>query len=211
MRDRVRGLYAITPEGLAPDVLLDRCERALHGGARLVQLRDKHADAATGLALARALKAACDRTGALFIVNDDVALARAAGAHGVHVGRDDAGIAHARAALGPHALVGASCYDDLDRARRCAAEGADYLAFGSVYPSPTKPLAVRAPLALFAAARPFGCPLVAIGGITLAHAPAVIDAGADALAVVTDVFDAPDIAARAAAYARLFPDQEPFR
>ena len=101
-------------------------------------------------------------------------------------------------------LLGASCYDSLDAARAAVAAGADYVAFGSVFPSPTKPSAVRAPLSLFGAARQLGVPLVAIGGITLENAPRLLEAGADSLAVISDLFEAPDIAERARAYGKLF-------
>ena len=99
-------------------------------------------------------------------------------------------------------LLGASCYDRPELAQAAIAAGADYVAFGSVFASPTKPAAVRAPLALFA--NPLGVPLCAIGGITLENAPRVLEAGADLLAVLSDLFDAPDIRARAAQYQRLF-------
>src|SRR6185503_12069868 len=102
----------------------------------------------------------------------------------------------------PGKILGASCYADLASAQAAVGAGADYVAFGSVFPSPTKPAAVGAPLSLFA--QDLGVPLCAIGGITLENAPALIAAGADCLAVITDLFDAPDIAARAAAYERLF-------
>ena len=136
-----------------------------------------------------------------FIVNDDVELALAVRADGVHLGREDGDLAAARARL-PGRLLGASCYDRPELARRAVAAGADYVAFGSVFPSPTKPAADRAPLALFALE--LGVPKVAIGGITLENAPQVLAAGADCVAVITDLFDAPDVAARARAYGRLF-------
>jgi thiamine-phosphate pyrophosphorylase len=132
-----------------------------------------------------------------------VALALASGAGGVHLGRDDAAIADARGRLRGR-LIGASCYDDPGRARAAVAAGADYVAFGSVFASPTKPGAVRAPLSIFGEARSLGVPLCAIGGITFESAPQLVAAGADLLAVITDLFDAPDITARARQYARLF-------
>ena len=140
---------------------------------------------------------------ALELRHFDVRLALAVNADGVHIGRDDGEIGAARAAL-PGKLLGVSCYDDLAAARSAVAAGADYVAFGSVFPSTTKPGAVRAPLGLFRAAKALGVPLVAIGGITAQNAPAVLDAGADALAVISALFDAPDIAARAREFARLF-------
>ena len=145
----------------------------------------------------------CRRRGVPFIVNDDVELALEAGADGAHLGREDGALAAARKKLGGK-ILGASCYDSLAAARAALTEGADYVAFGSVFPSPTKPLAVHAPLALFAEARSLGVPLVAIGGITLASAPQLLRAGANCLAVISDLFDAPDIAGRARAYEKLF-------
>jgi len=195
-----RGLYAITPERLA------RVEDALASGALCaLQYRAKHADAATRRREAERLLARCRAHGVPLIVNDDLELALAIGADGVHLGRDDGELAAARARL-PGRLLGASCYDRVELAERAVAAGADYVAFGSVFPSPTKPTAVRAPLALFA--REFGVPKVAIGGITLDNAPRLLTAGADCLAVITDLFDAPDVAARARQYGRLF-EHEP--
>jgi thiamine-phosphate pyrophosphorylase len=202
----LRGLYAITPDGLSRDRLIARVDSALSGGARLLQYRSKERDAQQRAEVARALGALCRRHGATFIVNDDLELALALGADGVHLGREDGDLAAARARL-PGKLLGASCYDRIDLARAAIAASADYVAFGSVYPSPTKPGAVPAPLALFAQARPLGVPLCAIGGIRVENAPALIRAGADMLAVISDLFDARDIAARARAYTRLFDSE----
>lgn len=200
---RLRGLYAITPEGLAPDVLVARAERALEGGARLLQYRSKDAGPEHRAKVARALAASCRRRGARFIVNDDVELALAVDADGAHLGREDGDLVAARARLHGK-LLGVSCYDRIDLARAAVAAGADYVAFGSVFASPTKPEAVRAPLSLFAQARSLDVPLCAIGGVTARNAPTLIRAGADLLAVVSDLFDADDIAARARAFAKLF-------
>jgi thiamine-phosphate pyrophosphorylase len=202
----LRGLYAITPDALSRDQLITRVESALNGGVRLLQYRSKDGDAQQRAEVARALVALCRRHGAALIVNDDVELALAVGADGAHLGREDGDLAAARARL-QGKLLGASCYDRIDLARAATAAGADYVAFGSVYPSPTKPSAVSAPLALFAQARPLGIPLCAIGGITVENAPALIRAGADMVAVISDVFDAPDIAARAHAFTRLFDSE----
>jgi thiamine-phosphate pyrophosphorylase len=135
------------------------------------------------------------------IINDDLDLALELGAEGAHLGRDDGNLNAARRKLKGR-LLGASCYNDARLARAAVAEGADYVAFGSVFASPTKPGAVRAPLSLFRES--LGVPLCAIGGITLQNAPEVIAAGADLLAVISDVFEAPDIGARAADYGKLF-------
>ena len=197
---KLRGLYAITPEAADADTLMRQVSAALDGGIALLQYRRKKL---AGMQEATALAALCRGRGVPFIVNDDLALALACGADGLHLGRGDGDIAAARMRL-VGKVLGVSCYDSLDAARAAVAAGADYVAFGSVFASPTKPGAVRAPLSLFAEAGPLGVPRVAIGGITLENAPQLLAAGADGLAVISDLFDAPDIAARARAYGKLF-------
>ena len=201
----LRGLYAITPDGLPDEILLARVEAALRGGARLLQYRDKQSTPAQREAMAPVLCALCRRYGTGFIVNDDLALALRIDADGVHLGGSDGDLATARQALGPGKLLGASCYADFELARAAVAAGADYVAFGAVYPSPTKPQAVRAPLDLLARCRTeLKIPACAIGGITLANASPVVAAGADLLAVITDLFAAPDIESQARAFQHLF-------
>jgi len=146
------------------------------------------------LAQAGAIARLSARQHALFIVNDDADVAADAAADGVHLGEDDADIATVRARLGPDRLIGVSCYDDIERARAAVAAGADYVAFGSFFPSSTKPSARRADPAVLAAAQALGVPVVAIGGITAGNAGALIDAGADSLAVIADVFGHDDAA-----------------
>jgi thiamine-phosphate pyrophosphorylase len=192
---KLRGLYAITPDG--PDIV-GKVQKALEGGIALLQYRRKNEKSA---AEAKELLALARRHGIPFIVNDDVELALEVGADGVHLGREDGDLAAARKKMKAK-LLGASCYNRLDLAQAAAAAGADYIAFGSVFASPTKPAAVRAPLSLFS--NDLGKPSCAIGGITLQNAPQVIAAGADMVAVISDLFDAPDIAQRAAAYRKLF-------
>jgi thiamine-phosphate pyrophosphorylase len=133
-----------------------------------------------------------------------MALAAATGATGVHLGEYDGGIAAARDALGSRAIIGVSCYDDIARARAAALEGADYIAFGAFFPSPTKPQARHADATLLRQARPLGLPLVAIGGITLDNASTLVEAGADCVAVISALFGADDVRATAAAFATLF-------
>jgi thiamine-phosphate pyrophosphorylase len=201
----LRGLYAITPDGLADDVLLERVEEALRGGVSLLQYRDKQGSPSGRAGMARALRALCRRYGTGFIVNDDLALALKVDADGVHLGADDGDLAAARRALGPGKILGASCYADFELAREATAAGADYVAFGAVYPSPTKPQAVRAPLELFVRCRAeLHIPACAIGGITLDNAPALLAAGADLIAVISDLFATPDIESRARAFQHLF-------
>jgi thiamine-phosphate pyrophosphorylase len=201
----IRGLYAVTPDPRESPGderrWLEGIEAALAAGVPTLQYRDKTGDATLRGARARALAARCTAHGARLIVNDDPALAAAAGAHGVHLGRDDGSVAAARAALGAHALVGVSCYDSLERARAARDDGADYIAFGAMFPSGVKPGAVRAPLSLLAAgARETGLPVVAIGGIGVGRVAALVAAGADALAVISAVFAAPDPAAAVRAF-----------
>lgn len=205
MPPELRGLYAITPEQADGARLLADIEAALSGGCRIVQFRDKLSPMPERVARARALRQLTRRHAARLLINDDLALAYLVDADGVHLGRDDGNLAASRAILGPKRILGASCYADFSAARAASLAGADYVAFGAVYPSPTKPHAAAAPLELFAQTKnTLTAASCAIGGITLATAPALIAAGADLLAVITDLFSAPDIAGRAAAYQRLF-------
>jgi len=203
----LRGLYAVTPECSDTPVLLRDVANILKGGCRWLQYRDKTARAALRRERAEALQALCRAHGAALLINDDVALAQAVGAAGVHLGRDDGELSAARALLGPGRIIGASCYADLAAAQQAVAQGADYVAFGAVFASPTKPEAVQAPLSLLGQARRLGRPVCAIGGITLDNAPEIIAAGADLLAVISDLFTAPLLAERAAAYQSLFKEQ----
>lgn len=202
-----RGLYAVTPQGLCDDAraLNTAAEAALAGGAVMLQYRDKQGTPAQRRRNAEALAARCRAAGALFIVNDDVALAAACGADGVHLGQQDAALAEARAALGPDAVIGVSCGPVLARVQQAAAGGADYAAVGRMYPSATKPDAPGATLDDLRAARAAtALPLCAIGGVLPGHVPALVAAGADLVAAVAGVFDAPDIEAAARAYATAF-------
>jgi thiamine-phosphate pyrophosphorylase len=206
-RQPLRGLYAITPDCLAATVLLERVREALQGGAAFVQYRDKGGDAARRAETARALLVLCRQFGARLLINDDLALALAVGADGLHLGAADGQLSAARAALGGARLLGASCYDDFERARAAAAAGADYLAFGAMHPSSSKPLAVRASPSLITRCRAeLQLPACAIGGITVENAAPLLAAGADLLAVISDLFEAPDVASRAAAYQQLFEE-----
>lgn len=208
MTRKLAGLYAITPDEPRTDILLRKVGEALRGGASAVQYRNKTADPELRREQGCALAALCRAAGVVFIVNDDLELALELDAGGVHLGADDGDLAEARQRLGQAKLLGASCYNRLELAEAAAKAGADYLAFGSVFASATKPGAVRAPLAIFAQARRgIDLPLVAIGGITLENAPRVFAAGADAVAVISAVFDAADIAASAAGFTRLHQPQ----
>ena len=207
MTNKLRGLYAITPEYADGSRLLADTEAALAGGCRIVQYRDKTCPMPERVSRTRALRQLTRRYGASLLINDDLALAILVDADGVHLGKDDGNLKAARAMLGPERILGASCYADFAAAQAADATGVDYLAFGAVYPSSTKPTARPAPINLFVDARAgLSAASCAIGGITLANAPPLISAGADLLAVISDLFAAPDITARAAAYQRLFEE-----
>ncbi len=209
VKPELRGLYAITPEATDGERWLADIAAALAGGCRIVQYRDKTQAMAERVARAHALRALTRRHAATLLINDDLALCQLVDADGVHLGRDDGNLRHARQLLGPDRLLGASCYADLAAAAAASRAGADYVAFGAVYPSPTKPAAPRAAVDLFSQAKTMlTAKVCAIGGITLDNAPPLIAAGCDLLAVITDLFSAPDITAHAAAYQRLFDHQE---
>ncbi|MFH1044861.1 MAG: thiamine phosphate synthase [Pseudomonadota bacterium] len=208
MKRKLAGLYAITPDEPRTEVLVGKVGQALRGGAYVVQYRNKTAGPELRREQGRALAALCRAAGAAFIVNDDFELALELGADGAHLGADDGDLAEARRCLGQGKLLGASCYNRIELAEAAAQAGVEYLAFGSVFGSVTKPGAVRTPLAIFAEARrSFALPLVAIGGITLQNAPQVFAAGADAVAVISALFDAGDVAACAAGFTRLHRQQ----
>lgn len=202
----VQGLYAITdPELLPGPRLPDGVRAAIAGGARLVQYRNKQADAATRLREATQLAQICRDAGVFFLANDDIELARACNAHGVHLGQRDGAVAAARDILGAAALIGQTCHASLDLAFTAEANGADYVAFGRFFPSRTKPLAPPADLALLPQARQrLRIPVVAIGGVTVDNAPTLIAAGASSVAVIHGLFAADDITARAREFAALF-------
>ena len=202
----IRGLYAIADTEYLPRARLPAAvEHAIQGGARLIQYRDKNGDRATRRGQAEELARLCRRHGVPLIVNDDVDLAADSGADGVHLGRDDAPVAGARRRLGPRAVIGVSCYNELERALAAESQGADYVAFGSFHPSRTKPRAVRAtPELLRAARKKLRLPIVASGGVTPENGAELIAAGADALAAAEGVFNQPDVRAAAERYARLF-------
>lgn len=205
-RDRLRGLYAITDENLIPETEFTAViEQALRGGTAIVQYRDKSADEAKRLAQAAALRSLCDQYGAVLIINDDTALAKKVAADGVHLGEHDDSIEKARSALGVEAVIGVSCYNQLDRAVAAQAAGADYVAFGAMFASPTKPQARSASTGLISQARSqLDIPICAIGGIDESNAAGVVKAGADMTAVISGLFAAKNIRRTAETIARLF-------
>jgi thiamine-phosphate pyrophosphorylase len=203
---KLQGLYLITDTKLIPrERFVETVEAAVRGGATMVQLREKETPREEVIRLGQALLAVTKRYDALLIINDHPSVAKAVGADGVHVGREDPPVSEARALLGPDAIIGASCYGDVTRAASAERDGADYVAFGTPFPSPTKTKRTDISLGIFREAKQqVSVPVFAIGGITIDNARQVIDAGADGLAVVSGVFAAADVEAAARALAQLF-------
>jgi thiamine-phosphate pyrophosphorylase len=200
----IKGLYAITPDEAVTVELLRKVRLALLGGARVLQYRNKAADAALRLEQAGALRELTDEYSVPLIINDDAMLAQRVDADGVHLGGEDGSVDAARAVLGSAKLIGVSCYNRITLAHEAVRQGADYVAFGSFYASTVKPGAVAAsPELLRQARREIGVALVAIGGITAYNGAQLLEAGADALAVISAVFGAADIRDAARQFANL--------
>jgi thiamine-phosphate pyrophosphorylase len=202
----MRGLYAITdPQMCTVEELTEQLDQALTGGAAVIQYRDKVSSWSTKEQAAIEIHELCRERGALMIINDDVPLAQKVNADGVHLGKDDMPVADARRILGMNKLIGLSCYADLDRAITAQTEGADYVAFGSFFPSPTKPEAQPVSVEFLHRARQqITIPIVAIGGITAENGRVLVDAGADMLAVIQGVFGQENIIQAARDISALF-------
>ena len=192
---RLKGLYAITDETLINRSGFELAvEQALQGGASIIQYRDKSSDTSKRLQQAETISALCRQYRAISIINDDIDLARAVSADGVHLGKDDAAISQARAILGEDSIVGISCYDDLTLAQQAEINGASYVAFGTMFSSPTKPEAVNAgPEIISRAKQIISVPVCVIGGITENNINQLVEQGADMAAVISDLFSAKDI------------------
>ena len=185
------GLNVITDQHLMPrDRFVDMVEAAVRNGAKIVQLREKYTPPEDIARLGQALLTVTRRYGALLLINDDPEIARAIGADGVHVGREDATVPEARALLGPDAIIGVTCYGQIERAVTAVQEGADYVAFGTPFPSPTKGTQGRTPLTIYRdVKRHVSVPVFAIGGITPGN---VGQLGARHVAVSAALLNAPD-------------------
>lgn len=203
---RLYGLYAISHSQLIPDDdFAAAIEQALIGGARIIQYRDKSNDHSRRLQQALEMTQLCHRYDAVSIINDDIELALSVDADGVHIGMDDIPLHQARRLLGSNKLIGVSCYNRFELAHQAHDEGADYIAFGSFFPSSVKPDAPRAqPELLHRAKQELDIPVCAIGGINSSNAMQLITAGTDMLAVISEVFDSEDIAAASRRLSQLF-------
>ena len=201
----IKGLYAITPDESDTAELLRKTRLALQGGAQVLQYRNKIVDTELRLQQALALRELACEFHTTFIVNDDAQLAAQVDADGVHLGGEDGSVASARTLLGNDKIIGVSCYNRAPLAFEAVRQGADYVAFGAFFPSGVKPEAVQAEIALLhAVCRELSVPIVAIGGITQQNGTALIEAGADALAVISALWNAPDIANAAKEFSNLF-------
>ncbi|RTZ67451.1 MAG: thiamine phosphate synthase [Aquificaceae bacterium] len=199
----MKGLYAITESDSKN--LVKKVTLALEGGVSILQYRNKKADTQQQLKEATALAALCKEYKCYFIINDDMYLAQQVGADGVHLGKDDGSLLAARKLLGDNAMIGVTCYQDIATALQAEQQGADYVAFGSFFASPTKPHAPKANIELLQQAKQqISLPICCIGGITLDNASELIDNGADMLAVISSLFSSDDITATAQQFARQF-------
>ena len=206
MRFRVNGLYAITDTAnLSTKIMLSKTEEILRAGAKILQYRNKRADQSTRISETEQLAELCKQFAVPMIINDDIALAAQVDADGVHLGKSDSSITEARKHLGNNAIIGYSCYNDLDRAIEAVNAGADYIAFGTFFPSPSKPDAVQATSEIIQTAKQqFDVPVVAIGGITPENGQSLIDAGADMLAVISGLYASETPFNTATKYVNLF-------
>ena len=207
MRDSfiIKGLYAITPDSADLNTLIQKTKSAIEGGAFMVQYRSKIQDRDVKMQQCAAILRLCREYEIPCIVNDDVDMCRVLEADGVHLGEKDDNIAEVRHILGEDAIIGSSCYDQLDRAKSSQKEGASYVAFGAMFATSTKPNAPRASLALLKEAkREIQIPIVAIGGITVNNAHDVIKTGIDAIAVINSLYEAKSIKETAETFAKMF-------
>ena len=201
----ISGLYAVTPNGYSTDLLCKQVEAAIQGGAKLVQYRNKTADANLQLRQASALLALCRSYQVPFVINDHLDLCAQIDADGLHLGATDCDLGAARRLLGDDKIIGASCYNQLELALKAEQAGASYVAFGACFSSETKPYALQTPLSIFTEAkRKMAIPIVGIGGISLENAASVLQAGADAIAVVGALFNTSDIKETSKQFTHLF-------
>ena len=202
----LKGLYGIT-DGSTGQELINKVTQAISGGLSILQYRDKSDDYTTRLNDAMSLRELCCRNNIPLIINDDVELAKILHADGVHLGQDDMSIKQARQRLGSNAIIGVSCYNQLDLALAAQEQGASYVAFGAFFNSPTKPNAPTASLStLQMAKQKIHIPICTIGGITLDNTPQLIDNGTDMVAVISSLFSADDIGSTAKQFSKLFTD-----
>lgn len=195
MQYQIKGLYVITDEKLIPRKrFVETVEKAIKGGAKIVQLREKQSSSEDILRLAEELLKLTRRYNVPLIIDDYPELARDIGAEGVHLGQHDTSLAEARKVLGNRAIIGVSCYSSIERGLEAHEEGADYLAFGTPFFTPTKPDRQPTSFEILKEARRVipKIPIFAIGGITPQNVASILETGVDGIAVITSVFGSSD-------------------
>jgi thiamine-phosphate pyrophosphorylase len=200
MREILNGLYVITDKRLIKrDSFVDTVEMAIKGGARIVQLREKETPDDEIINLGKAILNVTKKYSVPLIINDSPDLTKKIGADGIHLGGHDTSVEKARSILGSNSIIGVSCYNQIERGLNAVKSGADYVAFGTPYNTPTKP--DREPTSidiLNQAVKSINIPIFAIGGITKDNAKPILETGVDGIAVITSVFGSsdPETAAR---------------
>ena len=199
------GIYLISDsKNLVIDDLLDKTEKILDVGISLFQFRDKNSKYEIKKSTALKLQTLCKKYNTLFIINDDVVLAKEISADGVHLGRNDMDIEMARKILGDK-IIGVSCYNNLEDAITAEIMGADYIALGSFFSSPTKPEARKIAIDLLPIAKSkLNIPVVAIGGITPENGKQLVDNKVDFLAIISGIYASTDIINSIKSYKNLF-------
>ncbi len=189
---KLQGLYVIVDAAcIGTDEIISKTQEVLSAGVHIIQYRDKINQATKKYEIANQLRTLTSTHQSLLIINDDLELASTIDADGVHLGKDDTSIELARKNLGKDKIIGASCYANFENAKPAIDASADYIAFGSFFPSTTKPNAPRAEIELLKHAKyTFSTPICAIGGITVDNASDLITAGADMIAVISSIFNA---------------------
>ena len=193
-KELLKGLYVLTDATLTPtETMLEQVERVLKSGVSVIQYRDKYASEEDAEKQCIRLQALCDYYEAIFIIDDRLDIAHRINADGLHVGEDDVSYEEARALLGTDKIIGVSCYGDIERAKKYANLGADYVAFGSFFPSPTKPLAkVVDPEVLKVAKEQMSVPICAIGGINPSNSKVLKENGATFIALSSAIWNLND-------------------
>ncbi len=189
-KTKLKGIYAITPSGLKKKILLRKITELLKVGIKVLQFRDKERDFSEKLIVAKQISRICERFKCTFIINDDPLLAKEVGADGVHLGQEDMSYEEARNILGTDSIIGISCQNNLDFALKAEAQGADYIAFGSVFNTKTKNKIVKSSVdEIESLISQINIPTVALGGINLSNINQLSSTHADMIAISSGLFD----------------------
>lgn len=188
LHNNINGIYAITPNHILDINAVEKV--VIEQNISILQYRHKISDTKIQLNEALQLQILCKKHHILFIINDDIDLAKNSNADGVHLGKNDRSIQQARQQLGDNAIIGVSCYNDIDLAKNAQTQGADYVAFGALFPSSTKPNAPKCPLnTLTQAKKIINIPIIGIGGINFNNQQQALDAGCDGIAMITALWE----------------------